>query len=69
MLLAGCADAGLVGPTGDALHELGRRLSTEAAAAAEAAFDAADELDRTVVRIMLAEPVDGGVPTASAGRR
>lgn len=53
LLLDACDDAGLVGPTGDALRALGQRLSADASAAATAAFDAADELDRCAVAEVL----------------
>lgn len=46
-------DVGLVGPTGDALRALGERLAADASAAATAAFDAADELDRCAVAEVL----------------
>lgn len=53
LLLDACDDAGLVGPTGDALRALSRRLSGDAADAATAAFGAADELDRCAVTAVL----------------
>jgi hypothetical protein len=49
LLLGAGDDAGLVGPTGDALRALGQRLADDAAEAAAAAFDAADQLDRNAV--------------------
>lgn len=58
LLLDACDDAGLVGPTGDALRALGERLAGDASAAATAAFDAADELDRCAVAEVLG--VTGG---------
>lgn len=59
LLLDAGEDAGLVGPTGDALRALGQRLSADASAAATAAFDAAEELDRCAVAEVLGLAGDG----------
>lgn len=53
VIRGGCDDAGLVGPTGEALRALGERLCADATTAADAAFAAAEQLDRCAVRIVL----------------
>jgi hypothetical protein len=68
VLREGPDHAGLVGPAGDALRELSRRLAAEAATAARAVLDAADELDRSAVRIVLGAAVDGGSPAGLVAR-
>lgn len=75
-VLTGCAEAGLVGPAGDALQALGADVARQAAEAAEEATAAADELDHEAV-VLLATPhdqlrgasgSDGGAP-GGAGER
>lgn len=61
LLLHACEQAGLVGPAGDALRELSRRLSADASAAGSAAFAAADELERCAVAEALG-PLGGDRP-------
>lgn len=68
VLRGGPDQAGLVGPAGDALRELSRRLAAEAATAARAVLDAADELDRSMVRIMLGAAIGSGTLTGPAAR-
>ena len=46
IVLAACAESGLVGPAGDALQSLGRSVASEVHVAARAASAAADELDQ-----------------------
>jgi hypothetical protein len=71
VVLTGCAEAGLVGPAGDALRELGADVAQQADEAAEEATAAADELDHHAV-VLLATPRDpqtgvGGVDGAALG--
>jgi hypothetical protein len=68
IVLAGCAEAGLVGPAGDALQRLGRGVASEAQAAARAAFAAADELDQHAALLLTGWP-DADPVTTREGRR
>jgi hypothetical protein len=76
IVLTGCAEAGLVGPAGDALHELGIDVAQRAEEVAEEATVAADELDHYAV-VLLAAPhdlvmasgSDGGAPGRVGERR
>jgi hypothetical protein len=80
VVLTGCAEAGLVGPAGDALQELGADVAQQAEEAAEEATAAADELDHYAV-VLLATPhdlptrgstgdgSDGGAPGGGGERR
>jgi hypothetical protein len=75
IVLAGCAEAGLVGPAGDALHDLGADVAQQAEEAAEEATVAADELDHDAV-VLLATAHDlptgassGGGAPSGAGER
>jgi hypothetical protein len=61
IVLSGCAEAGLVGPAGDALQELGTDVAQQADDAAETAGAAADELDRHAAVLLMApqDPAGG----------
>jgi hypothetical protein len=64
VVLTGCDEAGLVGPAGDALHELAADVAQQAEEAAEEATVAADELDHHAV-VLLATP--HVLPTGAGG--
>jgi hypothetical protein len=63
----GCSQAGLAGPTGDALQDLGVAVAREAASSADAADTAADELDRQAAVLMTGRSA-AAPPARQAGR-
>jgi hypothetical protein len=63
VVLRDCADAGLVGPAGDALQAMGADVAGQVTEAAQEAIAAADELDHEAVVLLTASQ---GPPRASS---